>query len=308
MGSLRPPFRRYRGTRPARRTDARRAVRLFARYALVDCRRCVGWLCAGFCHSLLLDSPRWKIARPDGARRGQRTRRLHRTTRGAGDHDDSSRRDWARRGECPQVLSMGHLHVGDDHSHRLASGSVSALPPARARPGSFGHGSGAGSFGGRGGAVGGRFSFLVSGIYSERHSACLCHHCVWLRGVRLAGLVAARSARLSQCFHQGRRHFFSCRRHPFCSTPSLNAAAHALHRRQRPGLCRKDFPILLHYHCVWRDQRIPLVDLLRHHAEDDPSRKPRSFHRLRRHAARVVCRRDGHGRRVRHAAGCVFRD
>jgi len=34
-----------------------------------------------------------------------------------------------------------------------------------------------------------------------------------------------------------------------------------------------------------RDQRISLADFLRHHAEDDPSRKSCSLHRLRRDAA-----------------------
>jgi len=69
---------------------------------------------------------------------------------------------------------------------------------------------------------------LVSRIHAERRSACLCHHRVWLRGIRFAGLVAARAARLSQRVHQGRRHFYSCRGHPIRPAASLNAAAHTL--------------------------------------------------------------------------------
>src|SRR5213082_3276110 len=55
------PFRRNRRAWAARRTDARRAVWLFAGNALADCRRVIRGLRAGFCDSFLLDTPRRKI-------------------------------------------------------------------------------------------------------------------------------------------------------------------------------------------------------------------------------------------------------
>ena len=51
------------------------------------------------------------------------------------------------------------------------------------------------------------------------------------------------------------------------------AGVHAVHRRHRPDLRRQDLPVLLHHHRVRRDLRLPLADLLRHHAEDDCARE-----------------------------------
>ena len=36
-----------------------------------------------------------------------------------------------------------------------------------------------------------------------------------------------------------------------------------------PDLRRQDLPVLLHHHRLRRDLRLPLADLVRHHAEDD---------------------------------------
>ena len=87
-----------------------------------------------------------------------------------------------------------------------------------------------------------------------------------------------------------------------------DAAADAIYRWNGPGFCGEDFSILLHHHCLRRDQRISFADFHRHHAENDSAREPFAVDRLRRDAAGVVCRRDGHGGGVCDAAGRLFCD
>ena len=57
---------------------------------------------------------------------------------------------------------------------------------------------------------------------------------------------------------------------------AADARAHALRRRQRARLRRKNLSVLLHHHRLRRHQRIPLADFLRHHAENDSARRPRA--------------------------------
>jgi len=101
--------------------------------------------------------------------------------------------------------------------------------------------------------------------------------------------------------------FFPGRWNSAGAPSSSDASTHALRGRHRPGLRRKNLSLLFHHHRVRCDQRFPLSDLQRHHAKNDSARRPCPFHRLRRHAAGVFRRRDGHGRRVRDDAGRLLR-
>ena len=64
-----------------------------------------------------------------------------------------------------------------------------------------------------------------------------------------------------------------------------------------PDLRRQNLPVLLHHHRLRRHLGISRADLLRHHAEDDRARMARLADRLRRDAARRLCRHHGDGRR-----------
>ena len=75
-----------------------------------------------------------------------------------------------------------------------------------------------------------------------------------------------------------------------------------------PVFAGQDLSVLLHHHCVRSDQRISFADFVGHHAENDPARDTRAIHRLRRDAAGVVRRRDGHGGGLRDVAGRLFCD
>ncbi len=59
---------------------------------------------------------------------------------------------------------------------------------------------------------------------------------------------------------------------PVRAPGTATAGVHALRRRHRPDLRRQDLPVLLHHHRLRRDLRIPLADLLGHHAQDDRAR------------------------------------
>ena len=61
-------------------------------------------------------------------------------------------------------------------------------------------------------------------------------------------------------------------RHPVRAARTAAARLHALRRRHRADLRRQDLPVLLHHHRLRRHLRLPLADLLRHHAEDDRQR------------------------------------
>ena len=82
---------------------------------------------------------------------------------------------------------------------------------------------------------------------------------------------------------------------------------HPLHRRHRPDLRRQDLSVLLHHHRLRRHLRLPLADLLRHHAQDDRQGVARLAGRLRLDAARKLRRHHGDDRRLRAAAGRLLR-
>ena len=65
--------------------------------------------------------------------------------------------------------------------------------------------------------------------------------------------------------------------------PTLHMpAAHALHRRHRPGLRGKSVSLRVHHYCVRRDQRLSFPDLQWHHAQADFARDGDTYGRLRR--------------------------
>ena len=124
---------------------------------------------------------------------------------------------------------------------------------------------------------------------------------------RAAGVAAARAARLPEHVRQARRGADARRRHPVRAAGAAAAGVHAVHRRHRSDLRRQDLPVLLHHHRLRRDLRLPLADLVGHHAEDDRARVARAAGRLRLDAARELRRHHGDDRRLRAAAGRLLR-
>ncbi len=110
-------------------------------------------------------------------------------------------------------------------------------------------------------------------FHAQRDFADDRDHSVRVRGVGPAGMAAAGAARLSQRLHQGGRDLFAGGGHSAGAAQRADAAAHAVHRRQRAGFRGEDLSVLLYHHCVRRDQRISLPDFLGHDAQDDPARK-----------------------------------
>ena len=97
-------------------------------------------------------------------------------------------------------------------------------------------------------------------------------HRLWIRRVRAAGMAAARAARLSEHVRETRNDFSAGGWHRGASSIAAHAAADALCRWHRPGICRNDLSFCIYHHRVRRHQRIPFADLQRHDAEADPPR------------------------------------
>ena len=154
LDRARAPLRRHRRPGPARRPDARRAVRLPARHALADRRRRARRLRAGLRDPVLLAAPRRQLARPDGARRGEPPRRRDRHGLGARDHGDPARRAGARGGQRAQALAVGRLHHRRHDPDRDADGRLPALLAAGTRARGLADRPRAGAAGGRRRAVG----------------------------------------------------------------------------------------------------------------------------------------------------------
>ena len=133
MGPHRPSFRRHRRPRPARWSNARRAIRLFARHSLADSRRGSRRLRSGFHDAVLLHAPQRKISRSNGARRSREARRHASASRSSRHHGDSARCRGSDRSESSERFAVGHLHARHDHPHRRARGNLSALSAAGPR-------------------------------------------------------------------------------------------------------------------------------------------------------------------------------
>ena len=92
--------------------------------------------------------------------------------------------------------------------------------------------------------------------------------------------------------------------HPMLQMPAITQ----VHRRQRTRLRRPGFSVRLHHDRVRRGLRISLADRVGHDAEDARARIAHSRHRLRRDGHRDDGGADGDDRRLRAAAGRIFRD
>ena len=79
------------------------------------------------------------------------------------------------------------------------------------------------------GPVGGRFTIVGESVYVKRRSAGVHNHCLWIRGVSIAGMATIGATRLSECVHQGRSGFFARRGNPAGEAASFDAAADAIH-------------------------------------------------------------------------------
>ena len=116
------------------------------------------------------------------------------------------------------------------------------------------------------------------GLAESRGSALLHADCayagdsdyrVWIRGVSVAGLAAACSSRLLEHFCEAGDDCAAGAGNYCDSSHTAHAGANPVYRRLGPGFRGQDFSFRLHHHCLWRDQRLPLADLERHHTQTD---------------------------------------
>ena len=147
-----------------------------------------------------------------------------------------------------------------------------------------------------------------AGLHAHRPGAGTRRDRLRLRRLGAARVAAARAARLLVGLHQGGRRARARGRHPAGAADDPDAGAHALHRRQRPGLRGCLVPLLLHHDRLRCRLRLPCAHLLRHDAEAADARERRAPRRLRLDADGVVRRRDGDGRGLRARARRLLRD
>ena len=131
-------------------------------------------------------------------------------------------------------------------------------------------------------------------VHPVEGHAVVVHHRLRAGRVGASGLAAAGTARLPVDVHEGRHDHPAGHRHPG-GPPRHGGARHLDVRlqRHRPGVRRLAVPVPVHHHRVRRAVRLPLADLLGHHAQAVGEGEPDAADRLRGHAHRVV-RRD-HG-------------
>ncbi len=129
-GALRPPLRRDRRRRAARRTGPGGADGLPARHDLDHRRRHLRRCRPGHGGAVLLDAPRRQEPGPDGARGDRRGRRHRRPDRGLRDHDHHPRGPGPGRGQRAGRVPVGRLLDRADHPDRAVHGLLPAAPPA----------------------------------------------------------------------------------------------------------------------------------------------------------------------------------
>ena len=122
LGALRASFRGHYGRRPARRSDAGRAVRLRARLHLARRRLLPRWRRARHDDPLGFDAARRPVARRNRAHRDQPDRRHHGVHRGDLHRRHRAGRPRHRRGQCACRERVGALHDRRDHSARHLHG------------------------------------------------------------------------------------------------------------------------------------------------------------------------------------------
>src|ERR1700678_1034310 len=196
MGSAGTSFRSDRRAGAAGRADACRAIWIFAGNTLADYWRGARRMRAGFRNFILLDAARRKIARPNGSRRSEPARRIHRANCRAGDHDYFAGGGRTGCSERAEIFAVGNVYAGDDNSHRHVDGTLFALLAAGAGVGGVGNRSFAGAarcccwpMGGGRAIVGANFFTFSSGAGGRTDY-------LWIRSFGAAGLVVAGSARL----------------------------------------------------------------------------------------------------------------
>ena len=146
----------------------------------------------------------------------------------------------------------------------------------------------------RRGRLGRRNGMGCSMVRPFRGNAGLVPDRLRLRRIGVAGVAAARAARLPVDVHEGRHHRPARDRHR--DRPPGHAGPRCLRvRQQRPGsgVRRLIVPVPVHHDRVRCAVRLPLPDRLRHHAENAGERKPDEADRLRRHDDRIVRRHHG---------------
>ncbi len=225
MGSLRPSLRGDRGSRPARRPDPRRTIRLSSGDALAHRRGGFWGLRPGLYHFVLLDPAGRKIAGRNGARGGKPARRIHRAACRTRDTGDSAGCRRAGHRECAEGVAVGHVHAGNDHPDRHSPRRVSAVFAAGPGARGFAAWSRDGALRGCGGAVGCGLGLVGASVHAQRRHAGFCTDRLRFRRFRAARMAAARPARLFERLHKSRRDFFARRRHSHCPAAHAHAAA-----------------------------------------------------------------------------------
>jgi hypothetical protein len=109
-------------------------------------------------------------------------------------------------------------------------------------------------------------------------------------------------------FLKNRRDRGPCDWHRDHQPGTENACGHAVHRRHRPAVERRDVPVPVHYHRLRCGVWFPRADRFRHHAEADGQRNRRTLHWVWRDADGILRGDHGAGGSVYHRTGSVFRD
>jgi carbon starvation protein len=109
-----------------------------------------------------------------------------------------------------------------------------------------------------------------------RHHAGLGDHCLWPGGQRVAGVAAARAARLSQHVHETRHHLRARPRHSAGAARFEDGRPHAVHRRFRPVPGGQGVSVLFHHHCLRGNFRLPHAHRQRHNAQAHHPRELRA--------------------------------
>ena len=110
----------------------------------------------------------------------------------------------------------------------------------------------------------------VAGDYARE-----VNHCVRICRFRAPGVAAAGAPRLSQHVREAGHDRTPGHRHRSVAPHAAHARADSFCGRHRPSLRRKDLSLRLHHHRLRRHQRLPRINLQRHHAQTDRPRDSR---------------------------------
>ena len=113
------------------------------------------------------------------------------------------------------------------------------------------------------------FAGLLCAVIFGNHAACHRHHALRRHFFAAAGMAVDDPARLSGHLLENRYDSGFGRGHHHRRPRAENARRYPLHRRQRPGICRRTVPVPVHYHRLRCGIRLPRADFFGYDAEND---------------------------------------